>query len=144
MKRMLCGFLGLIALGLASGARVDLQRGELLVPAAAEAADEKVSVLMRGKLENAKQILEGLALQDFEKIGRNAQQLSLLSRDAGWQVVQTPEYLQLSAEFRQSAEDIMKSSRQKNLDGATLAYVGLTLKCVQCHKYVRSVQDGDK
>lgn len=138
MKRILVGLVGCMVLFGVGGGMV-VEHG-----VSAQAADKQVEVLMRGKLENAKQILEGLALQDFDKIGRNAQQLSLLSRDAGWHVVQTPEYVQMSAEFRELAEDMMKSARQKNLDGATLSYVGMTLKCVQCHKYVRSVNSSDK
>ena len=28
-------------------------------------------------------------------------------------------------------------AKAKNLDGATLAYVRLTMNCIECHKYVR-------
>jgi hypothetical protein len=31
-------------------------------------------------------------------------------------------------------------AKKKNLDQATVAYNQLTTKCVQCHKYVRSVR----
>jgi hypothetical protein len=33
-----------------------------------------------------------------------------------------------------------REARQKNLDGAALKYVELSLKCVNCHKYVRGVR----
>jgi hypothetical protein len=31
-------------------------------------------------------------------------------------------------------------AREENLDGATLAYVELTINCVACHRHVRSVK----
>ena len=33
-----------------------------------------------------------------------------------------------------------EAARKKNLDGAVLAYVDLTMKCINCHKYVRGVR----
>ena len=55
----------------------------------------------------------------------------------GWNVIQTPEYQQRSDEFRRHARALTKAAQDKNLDGATLAYVQLTLACVECHKHVR-------
>jgi len=136
MNRILSGGLALFFLGAVLSAIATR-------PAASLADDGKVEELMRGKLENAKQLLEGLAMQDFTQIEKNAHQLSLLSTETDWQVLQTPEYRQLSAEFRDLANGMRTSAQQKNLDGATLGYVGLTLKCVQCHKYVRGVQAGE-
>ena len=68
-------------------------------------ADPKTSVedLMGVKLVHAKDLLEGLALEDFESIAKNAQQLELLSQDSSWSVLQTPTYRELSNEFRRAA-----------------------------------------
>ena len=41
--------------------------------------------------------------------------------------------------IRRIAEKLEKSAKDKRLDGATLAYVDMTLSCVECHKYVRNV-----
>jgi hypothetical protein len=30
-----------------------------------------------------------------------------------------------------------RKAKDKNIDGATLAYLRLTMNCVNCHKYVR-------
>jgi cytochrome c556 len=54
--------------------------------------------------------------------------------------LQTPEYSQRSAEFRRAADALTEAARKRNLDGATLAYVDVTTKCVSCHKYVRGVR----
>ena len=99
-----------------------------------------VKVFMRAKLLHSKNVLEGLATENYELIAKDSQQLTLLSLDAGWRVLQTPEYERLSLGFRKSSQTLTDVARKKNLDGATLAFVDLTLKCVECHKYVRSVE----
>ena len=102
-----------------------------------------VGEFMRLKLDHAKDVLEGLALEDYDLIAKNAQDMSLLSLAASWQVLQTPEYLQQSNEFRRTADALTKAAQDENLDGAALAYVELTMKCVNCHKYVRGVRMAD-
>ncbi len=42
------------------------------------------------KLDHSQRLLEGLALNDFELIHKEAQQLSILSRDEDWNVFETP------------------------------------------------------
>ncbi len=109
-------------------------------PRAAEERADDVSTFMRAKLEHSKNVLEGLATEDFDLIAKDSQQLTLLSLDSDWQVLQTPEYARLSLAFRKTSQTLTDSAKKKNLDGATLAYVQMTLKCVECHKYVRSVE----
>lgn len=100
----------------------------------------QVRDFMRAKLVHSERVLEGLTLQDFDLVAKHAQELSLLSQAAQWQVLQTPEYLHRSQEFRRIADRLTAAARDKNLDGATLAYVELTMECVQCHRYVRGNQ----
>lgn len=92
---------------------------------------------MQRKLDDAREILAGLATEDFQKIGKASQDMMLLSHEADWNVFQTPEYLRMSSEFRGSAERLRDVANERNLDGATLAYFEVTLNCVRCHKYVR-------
>jgi hypothetical protein len=100
----------------------------------------QVAPFMKLKLGHAQTLLEGIALEDFASIEKNAQQLSLLSQDERWQILQTPAYLQYSIEFRRTADELGAAARKQNLDGTALAYVALTLKCVECHKHVRDVR----
>jgi hypothetical protein len=58
-------------------------------------------------------------------------------------VLQTPEYLQQSQDFRRTADAVTEAAKKKNLDGTALAYVELTMKCINCHKYVRGVRMAD-
>jgi cytochrome c556 len=98
---------------------------------------DRVAAFMRAKLGHAEHVLEGLAVADYEMIERAAQELSLASLDSNWQVLQTEDYVRQSAEFRRACDSLKQAAQDKNLDGAALAWVDVTLKCVQCHKYVR-------
>lgn len=95
---------------------------------------------MRQKLVHSQKVLEGLTVDDLEMVAKHSQDLSLLSQAASWQVLQTPEYLDRSAEFRRAVDTLTEAAQKKNLDGAALAYVDVTMKCVSCHKYVRGVR----
>ena len=92
---------------------------------------------MRDKLELSQRILEGVALEDYDLIVTKATRLSAMSKEARWQAFQNPDYERYSIEFRQHADSLAKAGREKNLDSATLAYVRMTMSCVECHKFVR-------
>lgn len=92
---------------------------------------------MARKLNHTRDIVAGLATENYDAISKNAQKLMTLSHEADWKVIQTTTYLDMSGEFRESAERLRDSALEKNIDGATLAYFEVTLNCVRCHKYVR-------
>jgi hypothetical protein len=102
---------------------------------------DQVAVFMRAKLAHSQNVLEGLAIEDYDLIDKGAQELSLASEDASWQVLQTEDYARQSADFRRSCDSLRKAAKSHNLDGAALAWMEVTMKCVQCHKYVRDVRD---
>ncbi len=93
--------------------------------------------IMQAKVRHAKSLVEGLALENHETVAVAAQGMMTLSQESAWRVVQTPEYLSLSDEFRSSAERLRNAANEKNIDLATLAYFEVTLNCVRCHKYLR-------
>ncbi len=92
---------------------------------------------MREKLEHAQKVLEAIALEDFDTLAARAQKLSVMTQGAKWQAFQNPDYVQFSIAFRRNVDAIAKAARDKNIDGATLAYVRMTMSCVECHKFVR-------
>ena len=104
------------------------------------AAQDKVAKLMQQKLKHSQQVLAGLALNDFKKIEKSADELIEISRQAEWRAFKTPQYEVYSNEFRRTAANMVDNAKKKNLDGAALNYVDLTLTCVKCHKYVREVR----
>jgi cytochrome c556 len=105
-------------------------------------AQDKRAAFMKAKLNHSEKLLEGLAREDYELIAKNAQAISLLCEDELWSVLQTPEYLERSNEFRRSVNAITNAARKKDLDAAAFAYVDSTMKCITCHKYVRTVRAG--
>ncbi len=122
----------------------------LAVILGAEAAQEKkspkkppdaVGTLMRQKLQHAQKVLEGVATANFPMIARGAEELIQLTKAEEWQVLRTARYQLFSNEFRRTAEDLVAKAEGKNLDGAALAYVEMTLSCVRCHRYVREVRE---
>lgn len=101
---------------------------------------DALRVFMRAKLDHSQKVLEGLTIDDMALVAKHSQELALLSHAANWQVMQTEDYLNHSLEFRRSANAVTKAAREKNLDGATLAYVSMTMNCVKCHTYVRGIR----
>jgi hypothetical protein len=97
---------------------------------------------MHLKLEYSKKVLEGLTLENYETIVKNARALKRLSEAAEWEVPTIPnagEYVVFTSEFQRLTDELAKKGREKNIDGATLAYLRLTMNCVNCHKYVRQL-----
>jgi hypothetical protein len=99
---------------------------------------------MHRKLEHSQKVLEGIVLEDFDLIEKNARTLSLLSQAAEWQILPSAEYKKHSEQFRRTTEVLGKAAREKSVDGSALAYVQLTLNCVECHKYVRTFKAENK
>jgi len=95
---------------------------------------------MRDKLKHSQEIVEGLVLERYDQISKSAQQLTQLSHATQWQVFQTEEYFMQSRAFRRATEALHEQAKQKKLDGAVLAYLEVTMKCVNCHKYARTIR----
>lgn len=95
---------------------------------------------MRQKLDFSKDVLEGLSLEQFASIERSAKALKKLSEAAEWEVPTIPnatDYVAQTTEFQRNCDDLLKQAKARNIDGATLAYLKVTMSCVQCHKFVR-------
>jgi hypothetical protein len=107
--------------------------------AAAQKPDgsDQTAAFMRAKLTHSQHVLEGLAVEDYDLISKGAQQLALASQASDWQVLQTEDYIRHSSEFRRACDSLGAAAKAKNLDGAALAWMEVTMKCVQCHRYVR-------
>jgi cytochrome c556 len=112
------------------------------VAGAAGEQPDQVAVFMRAKLAHSQNVLEGLALEDYDLIARGAHDLALASQASSWQVLQTEDYARHSDEFRRSCNALRGAAKARNLDGAALAWMEVTMKCIQCHKYVRDAARG--
>ena len=98
---------------------------------------------MREKLEHSQNILKALTEEDYFTIGKDAKRLSAMTQEASWQAFQNPDYAQFSIAFRRQANTLTKAAGDKNIDAATLAYVRLTMSCIDCHKFVRGKLIGE-
>src|SRR5215470_6248155 len=72
---------------------------------------DKLQDLMQRKLQASQKVLEGIALNDFDKIGKSAEDLLLISKATDWKVVRTPAYELYSNEFRRHADDLARAAR---------------------------------
>jgi cytochrome c556 len=124
----------LIAIAIASGIAVS---GFIGIGGAQEDKVQDNRPFMRAKVEHAKEIVGGLALEDFDAIAKYAQKLTLLSQESNWNVYQTEKYVKMSDDFRGATARLYEAAKEKDLEGATLAYFEVTLNCVRCHKEVR-------
>lgn len=93
--------------------------------------------VMEQKLEHAQGVLSALAREDFEGLRTNADALLRLSEEQ-WISRETPEYRAQLKDFWVVLEGVKSGADEENLDGATLAYMQMTLSCVRCHKYLRT------
>ena len=104
----------------------------------AEVVKHQLSVsLMKSKLDNSKNVLEGLTREDFPAIEKGAKAMRGLTVLEQWFRADTPRYkAQLNA-FRYANDALIQAAEEKNLDAASIAYTQLTISCVNCHKQVR-------
>ena len=77
---------------------------------------------------------------DYAKLAENADDLRKLA-EKQWIEKETPEYRAQLKDFWVVLEGIRSSADDNDIDGATLAYMQMTLSCVRCHKYLRKNSD---
>ncbi len=95
---------------------------------------------MKRKLQHAQKTLEAVAMENYGEIQKNADALIRLSETEDWHALRTDEYRLFSDEFRRNVVSLQKAAKARNIDAASLAYVQMTITCVNCHKYVRGKQ----
>lgn len=106
-----------------------------------EALRDKVKVFMRAKLTNSQNVVEGLATENWDLIEGGAARMLVMSKASEWSVGETgPQYKQDTKEFVDACKQMITQAKAKNLEGATLAYLQLTMNCVECHRHVRASQ----
>jgi hypothetical protein len=92
--------------------------------------------VMRAKLGHAQQLLGDVVTSNWAGIEEHGEALRLATREPAWQVLMTPEYVRQTAAFLRASDDLLDAAKRRDLDATPLAYVSLTMSCVQCHRYV--------
>jgi hypothetical protein len=92
--------------------------------------------VMQTKLEHAQRILGDVVTSNWVALQGDAAALQRATRDPAWAVLTEPEYVRHTTTFVRATEDLIDAAQRRDLEATPLAYVSLTLSCVQCHRYV--------
>jgi hypothetical protein len=136
-------FLAIVAFALAPGQAPSADKDKQPAKEDKQPAKEKeklpahVIQLMQDKLKHSQKLLEGLATAEFNRITESAEELMRISKQAEFAVLKTKDYELHSNAFRRGLETVIQKAKEKNVDGAALGYVDITLTCVRCHQYTR-------
>jgi len=107
-------------------------------------AEEKpltdASYWMKRKLELSQDVLQGLALEDYDKIAEAARTMDKLNSLEKFVRGRNDAYRTQLEMFRYANAALIKSAEKQNLDGATLAFNQMTLSCINCHKQLRETK----
>ena len=98
------------------------------------------TTFMRKKLEASSQILEGLTTENAALIIEGARVLVDMSTAEKWQVQHDAMYRQFSGEFQRSATGLLEAAEKSNFDAAALKWIDTTMKCMECHRFVRGTR----
>ena len=101
--------------------------------------EKKLSKFMYEKLTSSQLVLEGLMIEDYDLMQKGAKKMIEMSNATEWQVIEGPIFARQSEEFRSAAKQVIKFAKAKNIDGASLSYLHLTMTCIACHKKVNKV-----
>ncbi|GIW84481.1 MAG: cytochrome c [Gemmataceae bacterium] len=94
--------------------------------------------VMRVKLQRAQVLLQALTMEDFKTLQENAESLVRISKATEFlRAYKTEEYEFQARVFQKAAEALAAKAKEKNIDGATLAYMDMTVSCVACHNHFR-------
>ena len=107
--------------------------------ASAQAKEPTLKEFMRKKLTASNQILEGLVVDDLSLVVSGSEALLKMSTAEKWRASNDIIYLQHSRDFRNSVETLRNKAKKQSIDGAALAWVDVTMSCIQCHEWVRNV-----
>jgi cytochrome c556 len=94
--------------------------------------------VMAAKLKLTQQVLEGIAVNDFNKVDTAADELTRLSRATAFlDAYKGEEYRFQMTTFKKAVTAVGMKAKDKNMDGVMVAYNDLTLSCVKCHQGMR-------
>lgn len=127
---------GVFALTTAHGLGQNPQKDQKDKPDALPLPNE--AQVMQVKLQRFQALLEAITKEDYKAMERNASSLAkIVEMTAFMRAYKTEEYEVLARSFRQAALTLAIHAENKNLDGATLAYLDMTMGCVKCHNHFR-------
>jgi cytochrome c556 len=91
---------------------------------------------MQQKLAQSQQLLAAVVTSNWAALTQRTQVLESLTRQPGWQFLQTTEYRNYTAAFEKAMQDLAAAAQQRDQRTAAMAYNQLVNSCVECHRYV--------
>jgi hypothetical protein len=148
MRNLICASVGVMILagvfaGFTEATRPEPQEDQAGNPPVGKTAPSPIQGFMRLKLQASNHILEGLVVDDMKKVNTGARMLLEMSVEEHWRASNDMLYLQHSRTFRDSVKKLQEKASKNSLDGAALAWMDVTLNCIQCHEWVRNVLIAD-
>lgn len=126
----------LISLSMAS-ATLGVTVGLSLAAGPAE-KDPAMTAFMRQKLAYTQGITEGLSLEQFELVTKNAVKLRDMTQTNVWTRVDNPDYARLTKQYKGTIDALYNAGTERQLKAATDAYVRTLKSCVECHRVLRA------
>lgn len=108
-----------------------------LIAAETRAPRAATQAFMRQKLGWSQAALEGLTLEKFDLVSKNAINLRNMTQSNLWFTAKQPDYMRLTTNYQKSVDRLYLAAVDKKLDEATEAYVSVMRNCVECHRLVR-------
>jgi cytochrome c556 len=102
----------------------------------AEGQTAQTKQVMQQKLAQSQQLLAAVVTSNWTALTQRTQALESLTRQPGWQFLQTPEYRNYTAGFEKATQALAASAQQRDQRTAAMAYNQLVNSCVECHRYV--------
>ena len=104
--------------------------------AALPAQGPELNTVMHAKLVRAQKILEAVVTSDWVELETNSRELEQLTNDPRWTTLKYPEYSKYSGAFVRAVQDLHAAASKRELEETPKAYVAMTLRCVECHRYL--------
>jgi len=95
---------------------------------------------MRQKLAYSQGILEGLTLEKFDLVTKNAIRIRGMNLTNYWYWQTNRAYMGYITNYQQSIDRLLNASTDKDLDKSTRAYQAVVQSCVECHRHFRTEQ----
>jgi hypothetical protein len=124
---------GLLALTAAHGLGQNRQKDKIDPPPLPNEAQ-----VMQVKLKRFQALLEAITREDYKSMDENATSLARITDSTAFlRAYKTEEYELEARAFKRAAVTLAAKAADKNHDGATLAYLDMTMSCVKCHNHFR-------
>ena len=108
----------------------------ILWPSVVSSQESQLKGVMREKLNHAQQIFAAVVTSDWPALERQSRELLRVTENPLWVATfKTPLYARQSEAFLRATQDLLDAAQRRDLEAAPIAYVSLTLTCVQCHRF---------